>query len=152
MHDHSLLQAECCASSPVFSQHVTSHLRVPAALQPCGLCVRRDPADAESILHVHVNAEMDAVSNVHHYLSHAPGFCVRLASMVGTCFCDASGGKSERTETRNIRQKVPWRRLLFMYMHLRLKADQMRHVCCSFLNACFDPTDAGGELGLAWSN
>lgn len=32
-------------------------------------------------------------------------------------------------------------------MHLQLKADQMWHVCCSFLNVCFDPTDAGGRAG-----
>lgn len=39
-------------------------------------------------------------SNTHYYLSHASRFCVRRASMVGTCFCDASGGTFEKMETR----------------------------------------------------
>lgn len=46
VHDHFLLKAEWCASYPVFSQHVTSHLSVcvcvcfSAVSQPCGLRVR----------------------------------------------------------------------------------------------------------------
>lgn len=87
MHDHTFLRAECCASSPLFSQHVTSHLRVSVALAAvrgcaCGVTPpprRRRPGLREG------GGALPVYS--YYYLSHAPGLGARR---VGTCFCDAS--------------------------------------------------------------
>lgn len=57
MHDHSLLQAEWCASYPLFSQHVTSHLCACVCVShPCDAAVMcaRTQVHTDVILYVNV--------------------------------------------------------------------------------------------------
>ncbi len=117
-----------------------------------------DPVNADSILYVHVCARATwkqcmwvcTWKYIHYYPSHTSGFCVRVATITGStsCFCVSRQTAAnlrwqrgtEEISPWNIKQKLPWRRLLFIYIHLQPKAYQMWHVCCSFLNVCFSPT------------
>lgn len=157
VHDQSFLQAECCASSPVFSQHVTSHLRVSAALQPRGLCVRRDPADADSMLHVHVNAEVCAGSNILCIItSHTPQSPARDEPRRRETKKRVSA-THQAANLRGQRRATSGRRFPGGGSYSYICICSSRLIKCgtsaaAFLNVCFDPTHAGGELGLAWSN
>ncbi len=131
-----------------------------SCVHPCGLRVRThcDPPHADSILCVRVcalamNAGYGRVyAEVYPLLplTHSSGFFLRGAVITGntSCFCVSHQTAAnlrwqrgtEEISPWNIKQKLPWRRLLFIYIHLQPKAYQMWHVCCSFLNVYFSPT------------
>lgn len=139
---------------------------------------RADPVNVDSIQKVHIRRLQQRVSVFARVyllfpLTHTSGLCVRITGNT-SCFCEshqtAANLRWQRgTEAKspwNIKQKLPWRRLLFIYIHLKPKAYQMWQLCCSFLSVCFscthqslitsawewDSSDCGLTEGKAWPN
>lgn len=145
MHDHSLGWMVCI--HPVFSQHVTSHLCVWLCLSCVSLAwALRDSAvwPSECGLNIvcprlhscHMNAGCVCTWwRIHYCPSHTSGFCA-LITEIPSCFCvmhqTAANLKwhrdTEEISPWNIKQKVPWRRLLFIYIHLQTKG--LSNVAC----------------------